>query len=156
MASSSSCRAWREPRSTPSLPHRARPKVAERRSLQRPAKPKAEERKSLPPVDPSPKTRLRSPPRSDLGSWNRRLGGGDRLLSNSVLVLDQPHQPACHDRPAHEQRKTERSESHHHSRLCALRDAEHDGSEEREQQHRSEVRDGHERFLPLASEWKRS
>jgi hypothetical protein len=48
------------------------------------------------------------------------------VRSSGVLVLDEPHQPACRDRAADEQEKTERSESDHHSWLSALRDAEHD------------------------------
>src|ERR1700722_20188707 len=69
-----------------------------------------------------------------------------------ALVLDQPHDPAADDGDADEEDKTERAEADHHSWLGPLGDAEDDGSEEGEENHSAEVRDGHESFLPVASE----
>src|ERR1700744_4603823 len=68
-------------------------------------------------------------------------------------VLDEPHDPACGDGAADEEDKAERSEADHHAGVGGLGDAEDNGGEEREQQEGSEVRDSHERFLPVASEW---
>jgi len=68
------------------------------------------------------------------------------------LVLDQPHHPAGRDRSADKQNKTEGAEANHHARLGSLCDAKHNRGEQREEQHCSKVRDGHERFLPVASE----
>jgi len=67
-------------------------------------------------------------------------------------MLDEPHRPACRHGSADEERKAERAEAHHLLRLRPLRDGEDDGGEEREEQYRAEVREGHDGFLPLASE----
>src|SRR6202000_1364608 len=67
-------------------------------------------------------------------------------------VLDQPHDPAGRDCATDEEDEAEGSEADHHARLRALGDAEDDRGEEREEKDCSEVRDGHERFLPVASE----
>jgi hypothetical protein len=67
-------------------------------------------------------------------------------------VLDEPHDPACGDGAADEEDEAEGSEADHHARVGALGDAEDDRGEEGEEEDGSEVRDGHERFLPVASE----
>ena len=67
-------------------------------------------------------------------------------------MLDQPHDPAGRDGAANEEDEAEGSEADHHAWFGALGDAEDDRGEEREEEHCSEVRDGHERFLPVASE----
>ena len=69
-----------------------------------------------------------------------------------ISVLDEPHDPACHYRAAYEEGETEGAEANHHARFGALGNAEDDRGEEREEKDGSEVRDGHERFLPVASE----
>jgi len=51
-----------------------------------------------------------------------------------------------------EEDEAEGSEADHRAGFRALGDAEDDRGEEREEQDCSEVRDGHERFLPVASE----
>ena len=68
-------------------------------------------------------------------------------------MFDQPHHPAPDDGSTDEQNKAERTEANHHSWIAPLRDTEDDRSEEREQKHSAEVRDRHESFLPVASEW---
>src|SRR5260370_16929868 len=45
------------------------------------------------------------------------------------------------------------AEADHHPRLRSLRDPEDDGGKQGEEQNSAEVRDGHEAFLPVASEW---
>ena len=67
-------------------------------------------------------------------------------------VFDEPHDPACDDGAADEEGEAEGAEANHHARVGALGDAEDDRGEEREEEHGPEVRDGHERFLPVASE----
>lgn len=67
-------------------------------------------------------------------------------------MLDEPHQPARRNRSKDEQGEAERAEPDHHARLCALRDAKHDRSKQREQQHGVKMRDRQEAFLPVASE----
>src|SRR5882762_3953008 len=79
--------------------------------------------------------------------------GRGRVETRTFLVFDEPHDPACHDGAADEEGETEGAEADHHAGFSALGDAEDDRGEEREEQDCSEVRDGHERFLPVASEW---
>jgi len=69
------------------------------------------------------------------------------------LVLDEPHDPACRDGAADEEGEAEGAKADHHAGFGALSDAEDDGGEEREEKDGPKVRDGHERFLPVASEW---
>jgi hypothetical protein len=69
-----------------------------------------------------------------------------------ISVFDEPHDPACDDGAADEECEAEGSEADHHAGFGALGDAEDDRGEEREEEDGSEVRDGHERFLPVASE----
>ncbi len=54
-------------------------------------------------------------------------------------MLDGPHGPACDDGDADEEHEAVGSEADHHPGLCALRDAEDDGDEEREEQDGAEV-----------------
>ena len=68
------------------------------------------------------------------------------------LVLDEPHDPTCSDGAADEEGEAEGAEADHHSRLGALGDAEDHRGEEGEEKDCTEVRDGHEAFLPVASE----
>ena len=49
--------------------------------------------------------------------------------------------------------KQKPAEADHHAGFGALGDAEDDRGEEREEQYGAEMGDGHERFLPVASEW---
>src|ERR1700674_180968 len=77
----------------------------------------------------------------------------NQSAGRTSLVFDHPHHPAADDGAADKQDKAERAEADHHSRLGPLRDAEDDRSEEGEQKHGAEVRDRHESFLPVASEW---
>jgi len=67
-------------------------------------------------------------------------------------MLDEPHQPARRNGPKDEQGEAEGAKPDHHARLCALRDAKHDGSKQGEQQHSVKMRDRQEAFLPVASE----
>ena len=75
-----------------------------------------------------------------------------QLLVGTLLVLDEPHDPACGDGAADEEDEAEGSEADHHARVGSLGDAEYDRGEEGEEEDGSKVRDGHERFLPAASE----
>ncbi len=68
-------------------------------------------------------------------------------------MLDEPHDPACGDGATYEQGKAECAEADHRPRLRSLRDPEDDGGKQGEEQNSAEVRDGHEAFLPVASEW---
>jgi len=76
-------------------------------------------------------------------------GGFDKGL----LVLDEPHNPAGGDGATDEENEAERAEADHHAWVGTLCDTEDDRGEEREEEDCSKVRDGHERFLPVASEW---
>jgi len=68
-------------------------------------------------------------------------------------VLDQPHQPACYNGSADEQYEAESPETNHHPGIRALRDSKDNGCKQGEQQDRAKVRDRHDAFLPVASEW---
>ena len=68
-------------------------------------------------------------------------------------MLDQPHHPTADDGSTDKEGEAEGAEADHHSRFGTLRDAEDDRSEEGEQKDSAEVRDRHECFLPVASEW---
>jgi len=68
-------------------------------------------------------------------------------------VLDEPHDPACGDGTTDEEGETEGAEADHHAGFGALSDAEDYRGEEGEEKDCAEVRDGHEAFLPVASEW---
>lgn len=67
-------------------------------------------------------------------------------------MLDQPHQPAAQNRSANEQDKAESAKPDHHLWFGSLRDSEDNRCKQGEEQYGSEVRDGHEAFLPVASE----
>jgi hypothetical protein len=72
------------------------------------------------------------------------LGGGFHFFFcfqwlAGLLVLDEPHYPACDDGAADEEGETEGTEANHHTGFGALGDAEDDGGEEREEQDCSAV-----------------
>lgn len=68
-------------------------------------------------------------------------------------MLDQPHHPAAGDGATDKQDEAEGTEADHHPWLGPLRDAEDDRGKEGEEKYSAEVRDRHESFLPVASEW---
>jgi hypothetical protein len=76
-----------------------------------------------------------------------------RFDPREPLVFDHPHYPAGDDGSADKEGEAECAEADHHSRFGTLGDAEDDRGEEREEKHGAEVRDRHESFLPVASEW---
>lgn len=75
-----------------------------------------------------------------------------RCVLLAASVLDQPHKPACRDRSPDEQGEAERSKPDHRPRFRAHRDSKDDRREEGEEQDCSKMGDGHDAFLPVASE----
>src|SRR5260370_13589105 len=88
-------------------------------------------------------------PNPQIESW--KSNPGNRTW-NRDLTLDQKHHPTRRNRAPDEHGEAEGPEPEHHLRLAALRNPEHHRSKQREQQHRTKMRDRHERFLPVASE----
>jgi hypothetical protein len=67
-------------------------------------------------------------------------------------MFDQPHQPARYNRSTDKHREAKSTEPDHHLWFRSLRDSEDYRGKQREEQYGSEVRYGHEAFLPVASE----
>lgn len=65
---------------------------------------------------------------------------------------DEPHNPAANDQSANKPDKAFHAVTHHVAGRVALRDAEDNGSKQREQERRAEVREFkvHQDFFPMA------